>query len=50
MSKIWQVGQMPPQHPEIDRKPQSTPHQERISAAMRRLWRTRWKLRRRTKR
>jgi hypothetical protein len=23
MSKIWQTGQMPPQSPEIDRKPQS---------------------------
>jgi hypothetical protein len=22
MSKIWQAGQLPPQHPEIDRKPQ----------------------------
>jgi hypothetical protein len=27
MSKIWQIGQLPPQHPEIDRHPQSTPHQ-----------------------
>jgi hypothetical protein len=25
MSKIWQSGQLPPQHPEIDRKPQSPP-------------------------
>jgi hypothetical protein len=35
-------------HPlKIDRGPQSTPHQKRISAAMRRLWRTRWKHRKR---
>jgi hypothetical protein len=25
MSKIWQSGQLPPQHPEVDRKPQSVP-------------------------
>jgi hypothetical protein len=25
MSKIWQTGQMPPQHPETDRKPQAPP-------------------------
>jgi hypothetical protein len=25
MSKIWQIGQLPPQHPEVDRKPQSVP-------------------------
>jgi hypothetical protein len=29
MSKIWQSGQMPPQHPEIDRKPPAPPPPKR---------------------